>query len=72
MYGAKAEAISKAAHATWGKGDFAKVRDKLNAAIFVVADDKNATVKDIDVPAEFAHAEFIKLSRALANNPLAA
>jgi hypothetical protein len=72
MYGAKADAIGRAAHGTWGTGEFDKVRDKLNAAVFLVAEDKAATVADIDVPKAYAHPEFIKFVRALAQNPLVA
>jgi hypothetical protein len=71
MYGAKAEAISKAAFATWGTGDYAKVRDKLNAAVFAVADN-GAGPADLDVPAAYAHPQFVKLVTALARNPLVA
>jgi hypothetical protein len=78
MYGAKAEAIAKAAWATWGnKGEAPEaVRRAIVEGVFLVCNDETKTDTDLQAvkgfPKALGHDPFVRLSRALANNPLAA
>ena len=77
MYGAKADAIGKAALDTWapGKSPTDKTKAAVREGVFLVVDDPKAAVADLDgiaaFPAVLKHKEFIALARSLATNPLA-
>ena len=78
MYGAKAEAIAKAAWATWGNGKpmSEAVRNSTVSGVFLVNANMDTTATDLQEVAGFpkalGHNEFVKLARELANNPLVA